>query len=253
MEPPKTSYEGTPSLQVRRLIRKNTVAVKRYTPPRRENHRPGESPKPSESPPPLAETGEVGETPEGGNSHAEALRHAYEQGVEEGYRKGHQEGYRQGYEAGAQQTETQLTTALEQHFNSLLEALKTGAAAVADEGQKLREQFEARFPQAVLMVAEAVLRHEAQTNEAALKALVQETMNQFDRTTKVTVHLNPADYERLAEQPPEVWNSDHLTFVPDESVSAGGALFTTETSVIDARLETRLIEAARALLFPETT
>lgn len=205
----------------------------------------------------MAETGEIGETPQGENSQAEALRHAYEQGIQEGYRKGHEEGiqkgYHQGYEAGVQQTETQLTTALEQHFNSLLEALKTGASAVANEAQKLREQFEARFPQAVLMVAETVLRHEVQTNETALKVLIQETMNQFDRTTKVTVHLNPADYERLAEQPPEVWNSAHLTFVPDDSVSTGGALFTTETSVIDARLETRLIEAARTLLFPETT
>jgi flagellar biosynthesis/type III secretory pathway protein FliH len=241
------------------------VTVERYVPPRRRLGRPPSlsSEKPSDATP-TTETGELGDTPQadaagpqppdGATRDSDTLSRAHEQGVQEGYEKGYdagvQAGYRQGYEAGAQETEAQLTAALETHFNSLLNALKAGGESVASEIQRLGEQFEATFPHAVLLVAEAVVRHEVQTNEATLKALIHETMSQFDRTAKVSVHLNPADYERLADQPAEVWSSEHLSFVPDDTVSAGGALFTTETGVVDARLETRLIEAARALLFP---
>jgi len=246
-------------LRVRRLLSKDAVVVQRYVPPRRRfTGSQGEAPTPETAP--LTETGELGETPppNGGEiqNDAQALAQARAEGTREGYQKGYNEGvqagYKQGYEAGARETEAQLTAALEAHFNSLLQALKTGAEGVALEAERLRERFEATFPHAVLLVAEAVVRHEVQTNEATLKALIQETMSQFDRTAKVVVHLNPTDYDRLADQPPEVWNFEHLSFVPDDTVSVGGALFTTETGIVDARLETRLIEAARALLFPSS-
>lgn len=251
-------------MRIRRLLSKNDVAVERYVPPsmRAVASRPASAEPLAETP--LSETGELGDArePDGADSGSTAgtasvgenAARLREQAVQEGYEKGYDEGvqagYQQGYETGAQETETQLTAAIEEQFNSLLSALKAGADSVAEEAQRLTDRFEGTFPHAVLLVAEAVVRHETQTNEAALKSLIQETLAQFPRATQVTVHLNPADYDRLAEQPSEVWNSERLSFASDGAVSLGGAIFATETSIVDARLETRLIEAARALLFP---
>ena len=174
-----------------------------------------------------------------------------EESYQEGYEKGFQEGHQQGYEQGAQETQQQLTAALEEHFNSLLEALKSGAAAIEQERERQRRQLEEWLPRAALLLSEQVLQHELQTNKEALLDLLRQTLREFPTGKPVRVHLNPADYERLAEQPPEVWNTEHLTFVPDESVTPGGAIVEGEEQVVDARLESRLLEAARQLLFPQ--
>ena len=170
---------------------------------------------------------------------------------DDGYEAGMQEGCDKGFQEGAKAAEQQLTSALEEHFNSLLEAIKAGAEAVDKEGERLREQYEAWLPRAVLLVSEAVLQREVQTNVATLIPVIQSCLADLPQGEPVSVHLNPADHQLLAEQSEELWNTDRMTFVPDESVSRGGALVESGSRVVDARLESRLLEAARQLLFPQ--
>ncbi|GIX07171.1 MAG: hypothetical protein KatS3mg115_1574 [Candidatus Poribacteria bacterium] len=170
---------------------------------------------------------------------------------QEGYQQGLREGYERGFQEGVQRAEAELTAQLEEHFNSLLSALKEGAEAIVQARDETVERMEAWIPRAALLLSEYVLQRELSQDKGALLELLQRALRELRPTGPVKVHLSPADYERLAEQPPEVWNTDHLTFVPDEAVSPGGAIVETDSQVVDARLESRLLEAARHLLFPE--
>jgi flagellar assembly protein FliH len=174
-----------------------------------------------------------------------------DEAFQQGYEAGLAEGRGKGFQEGAQSAETQLTAALEEHFNSLLEALKTGADAIGAEAEGLRRRFEQWLPRAALLISEQVLRREVQVDASSLGRVVSEALEDLPASVAAKVHLHPTDYARLAEQSPDVWKTERLTFVEDAAVSQGGALIETETNVIDARLESRLLEAARALLFPQ--
>ncbi|MDA1191115.1 MAG: FliH/SctL family protein [Candidatus Poribacteria bacterium] len=181
---------------------------------------------------------------------------AREEGFQEGNRVGHEQGLKEGYERGyqeaSQEVEAQMTASLEEHFNSLLEALKQGAEAFTAEQEQARQQMELWIPRAALVIAEAVLRRQVDMDGDALIDVVNGAIDELPRSDKVRVLLSPTDYERLAEQPPDVWSTENLTFIADESVSVGGAVVQGQTNVIDARLESRLYDAAQHLLFPES-
>lgn len=234
-------------------IRKNVGEVRRYA-----FHRFGEraqpsTAKPSDGPPntrtdsPTAARGGSAEVaPKQTGAGADEPRPTYD----DGYNAGIEEGYDKGFQEGAKAAEDQLSTALEEHFNTLLEAIKVAADAVGKESERVRDQFEAWLPRAVLLVSEAVLQREVETNVATLIPVIRSCLADLPQGEPVTVLLNPTDHELLAEQPEELWNTAGLTFVPDASVSRGGALVEGVSRVVDARLESRLLEAARQLLFP---
>lgn len=169
----------------------------------------------------------------------------------EGYRQGLDAGIQEGYERGSQEKEQELTAALEEHFTTLLDAVKAGAVVVAAEQERVRQDFEAWLPRAVLLVSECVLRHETRTDVASLVAVVREAISSLGVAEPVVVRLHPEDYGLLAQQPAEAWSNESLTFTRDQSVTRGGAVVENSTQVVDARIEARLLEAARQILFPQ--
>ncbi len=235
-------------------IRKDVGIVERYVLRRLAPSGPAGAPNPRR--PEAARERQYANDP--GNPDAGATSHAPNvepptdaRTYDDGYEEGMHEGYDKGFQEGAKAAEQQLTSALDEHFNSLLEAMKVGAEAIDKEGERLREQFEAWLPRAVLLVSEAVLQREVQTNVATLIPVVQSCLADLPQGEPISVRLNPADHLVLAEQPEDLWNNDRLTLVPDESVSRGGAVVEGGSRVVDARLESRLLEAARQLLFPQ--
>jgi flagellar assembly protein FliH len=168
----------------------------------------------------------------------------------EGYRQGLDAGIQEGYERGGQEKEQELTSALEEHFSTLVEAVRSSAGEVSQETERVRQDFEAWLPRAVLLVSECVLRHETQTDVTSLAKVVREAVAALGVAEPLTVRLHPDDYGILAQQPAEAWSNDHLTFSPDQGVTRGGAVVESSTQVVDARMEARLLEAARTILFP---
>ncbi|MBT3270505.1 hypothetical protein HN371_25400 [Candidatus Poribacteria bacterium] len=169
----------------------------------------------------------------------------------EGYRQGLDAGIQEGYDRGSQEKEQELAAAIEEQFTTLLEALQAGAGAVGAEGERVRQDFEAWLPRAVLLVSECVLRHDAQTDVASLVTVVREAIASLGVGQPLVVRLHPEDYGLLSQQPPEVWANEQLTFSPDQAVTRGGAVVESPTQVVDARMEARLLEAARQILFPQ--
>ncbi len=235
-------------------IRKDVGAIERYVLRRLAPNEPAGAPHPRrpEAAPERPHTDEPSNPDDGATNVAPNVEEPTDaRTYDDGYEAGMHEGYDKGFQEGAKSAEQQLTSALEEHFNSLLEAMKVGAEAIDKEGERLREQFEAWLPRAVLLVSEAVLQREVQTNVATLIPVVQSCLADLPQGEPISVHLNPADHQVLAEQPEDLWNNDRLTLVADESVSQGGAVVEGGSRVVDARLESRLLEAARQLLFPQ--
>jgi len=254
-------------VKVRRVLPRDQVAVQRYVlPPLLGGGYAADSAL-ADGDPDIAETGELVEAAdpptvgpqqlvdiaEVERARAEGAEEGYRNGYAAGFQAGSDEGQEKGFQEGAQQAEAQLTAALEERFGSLLEALKEAAQNVTGEANRLNDQVETLVPRAVMLVGEAVARHALATNEDAIVQIVRDCLGRLERAAQVNVRVNPADYERLAEQPAEAWSSPHLTFTPDDSVTSGGAVVTTDAEIVDARFETRLLEAARAVLFPQET
>ena len=83
------------------------------------------------------------------------------------------------------------------------------------------------------------------------RARVREAIASLGVGQPLVVRLHPEDYGLLSQQPPEVWANEQLTFSPDQAVTRGGAVVESPTQVVDARMEARLLEAARQILFPQ--
>jgi len=169
----------------------------------------------------------------------------------EGHRQGLDAGIQEGYERGSQEKEQELTGALEEHFTTLLDAVKASAAEVDAESARVRQDFEAWLPRAVLLVSECVLRHETQTDVASLVTVVREAIASLGVADPLVVRLHPEDHSLLSQQPSEAWSNENLTFTADPTVTRGGAVVENSTQVVDARMEARLLEAARQILFPQ--
>jgi flagellar biosynthesis/type III secretory pathway protein FliH len=68
---------------------------------------------------------------------------------------------------------------------------------------------------------------------------------------KITVRLNPKDYEKIKKNEAEflksLENVKSLSFREDEAVAKGGCLVQTEIGTIDAQLDTQLSAIKKAL------
>ena len=191
-------------------IRKNAGEVERYAfhrfsepsqaPPVTQSDGPASTPN---SDPTAAQDSAAEVAPEPAGTEVAETPRTYD----DGYNAGIAEGYDNGFQEGAKAAEEQLSTALEEHFNTLLEAIKVAADAVGKESERVRDQFEAWLPRAVLLVSEAVLQREVETNVATLIPVIRSCLADLPQGEPVTVLLNPTDHELLAEQPDVAGNA----------------------------------------------
>lgn len=177
----------------------------------------------------------------------DAEQQAYCRGFGDGERKGHELGEKAGLESAMQK----------------LESLLTGGHKLIGELGELHRQtcrdVEADLVQLALAVARKIVGRDVSLGPDVVTRIIREALTRVEHAGRITIKLNPADLELLADIKPQLLSglpeAGRAAFEPDEGIARGGCLIETDGGEVDARIERQfqvVEEAFRAELDKET-
>jgi flagellar assembly protein FliH len=156
---------------------------------------------------------------------------------DEGFRVGHEAGFAAGRAEGQAQFEDR---------NRRLTAL---LATVADPLQQIDETIVRTLGELVILVARQLVRREIRTAPGEVVAVVRQALAALPAGgQQPRIRLHPDDLE-LVRQALGL-QDDHRTWrlQPDPLLSRGGCVVETDTSLVDATVETRVSAIAYQML-----
>ncbi len=157
----------------------------------------------------------------------------HKQAYDEGFASGHGEGYRQGEQLAASEAAQRAEV-----LNGVLRDLTQPLARLDDE---LIEGV----ADLALLIARHLVRRELRAAPGEVVGVVRETLKHLPLASRATtIRLNPDDLDLVRNalslgDEPGSWRLE-----PDPLVARGGCIVDTETSRIDATVETRLAAIA---------
>lgn len=180
----------------------------------------------------------------------EALQQqAYEEARAEGFARGVEEGREQGLAEAAQELAAR---------RDLLEATLDYLAAPLDE---LDEALETQLARMVTVMVGRLFKRQLDIDPDSIVGLVRDAVSLLPvSASKIQVHLHPEDAERLetilgrdsggedADDATARWS-----VVRDATLTRGGCHITSESSQIDARVESRIATMVNTLMGDQRT
>lgn len=164
---------------------------------------------------------------------ANQMERIQKQAHEEGFARGHAE----GLQAARQETEAHL-----QRLNRILNTLSTPL-------QELDDRIEQELVTLVLGAARLIVRRELKTDPNIVVAAVREALTALPAAARqVRLHLHPDDAALLREHFKISGEEQSWKIVEDPVMARGGCKVLTETSQIDASVESRLTAIMAAML-----
>jgi flagellar assembly protein FliH len=159
----------------------------------------------------------------------DAEQQAYCRGFGDGERKGHELGEQAGLESAMKK----------------LESLLTGCHKLLGELGDLHRQacrdVEADLVQLALAVARKIVGGEVSLNPEAVTRIIRQALARVEHAGRITIKLNPADLELLADTKPQSLSSlleaGRAAFEADEGIARGGCLIEADGGEVDARIE----------------
>lgn len=162
---------------------------------------------------------------------------------DEAFAKGHQAGVAAG-KAEFEQATAKLNTQ-SARIEKLLNAL---ARPLSDVDQ----QVETELVTLALTVARQLVRRELRIDPTQVIAIVRESVALLPASTRdIRVHLHPEDAAVVRERLAAPAGERAWTIVEDPVTTRGGCRVTTDTALIDARLETRIQAVINEILGDE--
>jgi len=173
-------------------------------------------------------------------AHDEAYSKAYQEGTEAGkavgLSQGLAEGKEQGYAEGLAQGQQQINEQAE-YFEKILEAL-------AQPLEEVDFEVEQQISSLAMMVAKQLVRRELKTDPGQVIAAVRQAVSVLPVGARdVRVYLHPEDASLVRESMSMNESSEdekRWRVVEDPALTRGGCNVETESSRIDATVETRL-------------
>jgi flagellar assembly protein FliH len=171
--------------------------------------------------------------------------------IEEVERRAYEEAFASGREAGlaAARAETQ------QALGKLHAQVARFESAMNTLGQPLaevNEEVEQQLLSLAMTIARQLVRRELKTDPAQVIAIIRETVSLLPAAARdVRVHLHPDDAAVVRERLAATTSDRAWSIVEDPVMTRGGCKVTTDTALIDARIETRLNGVISAMLGDE--
>ncbi|MCG8315295.1 MAG: hypothetical protein MI976_18950 [Pseudomonadales bacterium] len=155
---------------------------------------------------------------------------AYEEGKEEGKAEGYKEGYEQGYKSGESDLKAALTK-LAQISRALLEPIPNQD-----------DELEAVLLQLVENICTRVVRRELILDSKSVLTVVKEAIGCINPgAERIRIHLNPSDADFVTSELKATGELEsNWRFLAHPTISPGGCIVDTDTSVVDMRAEKRL-------------
>jgi len=158
-----------------------------------------------------------------------------------------------GYEAGLARAQAQVQARIAE-LDERARQLESVLQLLAHPLQGLDSQVESELTQLALAVGKQLARRELRLDPAQVIAIVRECLARLPAAAReVRVHLHPEDAATLRGHLAEPAGGRAWTIVEDPALSRGGCIVRTETSQIDARLESRVHAVVLSTLGEERT
>ncbi len=149
-----------------------------------------------------------------------------------------------GRQAAEQAIERILNEKVAKQMGTLVPALRSAVAQIEDAQGEWSTHWEKSLVQLATSIAERIVRREIRAQPEIPQQWIAEALQMVAGSAKVTLRLNPTDYETLTGY------ENHLTkafgstataqMVSDESISLSGCIVETEFGSIDQQIETQL-------------
>ena len=153
-------------------------------------------------------------------------------------RDAHARGFAEGEAAGAsaaQQGEGVL--------RQLTQALQDVVTARTD----MIRRTERQMVELAVTLAQRIVQREIATDQSVLLAMARSAIDRLGQETRVTVRLNPEDYEAVGgDRMPQLGTS--VTVVADGKVERSGCRIDSELGSLDAGVDAQIQELGRGLL-----
>ena len=161
----------------------------------------------------------------------------------EGRTAGFEQGYKEGYDKGAADSVTKIKQEFDQKkqaFESLLHSLSKPLADID-------EAAEQQILQLVVVLAQQLVRRELRLEPAAVIAVIRESVALLPASTQnIKVRLNPEDATLVREL--LAGGEGQWQLIDDPLITRGGCRIESNTSRIEATLESRLAALSASLL-----
>lgn len=145
-----------------------------------------------------------------------------------------------GYEAGMAKAQAEM----EGHLNEMKTRIQRMDKLLQFMSRPLEEldaDVEKMLLQLTLTVGKQLARRELRIDPAQVIAIIRESLQDLPTAAReARVHLHPEDASIVRERLAEPSNERAWRIVEDPTMSRGGCVVKTETSRIDARLESRI-------------
>ncbi|MCU7808923.1 MAG: flagellar assembly protein FliH [Candidatus Thiodiazotropha sp. (ex Semelilucina semeliformis)] len=172
---------------------------------------------------------------------AAALEQIQKQAYEEGYEKGKQQGFEFGHKEGLAQANQEV-----QRFTSQFDRLQT---AFERPLRELDDQIERELLSLVIAIVRQLVRREVKSDPNLIVGVVREALSILpvnSRNVRLMVH--PEDAELIREIYALGDTEVGWSLVEDPVINRGGCKVVTDTSQIDATLDSRLASLIAPLL-----
>jgi flagellar assembly protein FliH len=155
-----------------------------------------------------------------------------------GFEKGHAEGLSRGLKDGQKEISDKLA-----RLDSIISEL-----------DRVKERkIEELLPEIVdlsLEIARKIIHRKIEQDREIIVSVVREAVGKLGREEKMTIRVNPADYETMISNL-EVLREEarlrDITVEPAESISPGGCYIETPSGDVDARIEEQVREIRDAI------
>lgn len=168
---------------------------------------------------------------------AEELEALHREAREEGFQQGLEEGRRRGYATGADEV------------RKTLEALRSVMLQLAEPLERVDEAVVEAVSDLAILIARHLVRRELKTNPGEVVGVVRETMRHLPIAPRAArIRLHPEDVEMV--QTAFALGDDERSWrlEADPLITRGGCIVETDSSRIDASVESRLAAIASRML-----
>lgn len=171
--------------------------------------------------------------------------------IEDVERRAYEEAFAQGRDAGLAAAKAETQQQLQQ-LKTQVARMEAALGTLAQPLQHVNAEVEQQLMSLAMTIARQLIRRELKTDPAQVIAIIRETVSLLPAAARdVRVHLHPEDAAVVRERLAAPTADRAWTIVEDPVLARGGCKVTTDTALIDARVETRLNEVIAAMLGDE--
>src|SRR5262245_60046705 len=149
-------------------------------------------------------------------------------------------GFAQGERAGAE--------AAAKRGDAMLRRLTQTLEEITGLREQMIRQTEEQMVHLALGVARRIVHREVTLDKDLLIAMARVALDRLGESAKVTVRLNPEDFQATISAQAAAWHGTHVTVVADARVARGGCRIDSDFGALDAGVDAQIQELAHALL-----